>query len=208
VITWLKNTRGFYFITDAALTCDDVVGDVIQALHARVALVQYREKEVFPEKETEAAAILKFCRQAQVPLIINDDVDLALKIGADGVHVGQSDALATEVRKRLKAGMLLGVSVATPSQARAAEQAGADYVAASPVFKTSTKSDAGREIGIEGVQALRLATGLPLAAIGGINAQNIQAVRDAGADLICAISASLQNGTVEENIKRLMGILK
>jgi thiamine-phosphate pyrophosphorylase len=144
------------------------------------------------------------CRAAGVPFLVDDRVELAKEIGADGAHVGQSDMALREARAILGPAATIGVSVATVAEARAAEDAGADYLAVSPVFATATKLDAGPGVGLAGIAAIRAATTLPLAAIGGIGPANIRDVRRAGADLICAISASLAGGTVTENIRQLM----
>jgi len=122
-------------------------------------------------------------------LIVNDRVDVALEAGAHGVHVGQGDLAAAEARRRLGPGRILGVSVRTPAEARAAEEAGADYVAANLVFSTATKTDLEGPIGLEGVRALRAATRLPLVAIGGIHAGNAAQVVAAGADGVAVVSA-------------------
>lgn len=198
--------RGFYFITDAGLSVRGVMEDARKALDADIAMLQYREKnKSADEREAEAKKILELCRRAGVPFIVNDDVDLAKKLGADGVHVGQEDMEAGEARRLLGERAIIGVSVGTVAEARAGEAAGASYLAVSPVFETGTKLDAGPGLGIEGVRAIRAVTSLTLAAIGGLNADNIPAVRKAGADLICAISASLAGGGVKENITALMG---
>lgn len=196
---------GFYFITDSTLTVNGIVSDVRLALAAGVSVVQYREKTAASEVcRQEALELLKICRAAGVPLLVNDMVELAAEIGADGAHVGQSDMEMAQARRVLGPNATIGVSVATVEEARAAEAAGADYLAVSPVFATATKLDAGSGVGIEGIKKIRAVTTLPLAAIGGIGPANVAEVRRAGADLICAISASLSGGQVDINIRRLM----
>jgi thiamine-phosphate pyrophosphorylase len=196
---------GFYFITDSRLTANGIAEDVRRALEAGVVLVQYREKELArPERLAEAKELLRICRRAGVPLVINDDIRLAEESGADGVHLGQSDAPPAEARAALGGAAVVGVSAGSPAEAEAAEDAGATYVAASAVFATGTKPDAGPPIGPEGVRAIREATRLPLAAIGGIDATNVRQVVRAGADMVCAISASLRDGAVAENIRAIM----
>jgi len=197
--------RGFYFITDAALSQNGVKEDSRQALQAGVAMLQYREKNQPLELcRAEARELQKLCAAAGVPFIINDNVELALSLGADGVHVGQEDTAPQEARRVLGPDAIIGVSVGSVAEARKAEKTGASYLAVSPVFATPTKADAGPGVGIEGLSAIRAITKLPLAAIGGINQQNIVAIMAAGADLICAISASLAEGRVHENIRFLM----
>jgi len=196
---------GFYFITDSTLTCGGMISDVRLALAAGVSVVQYREKTATADVcRPQAREIQALCRAAGVPFLINDMVELAREIGADGVHVGQSDMALRAARAVLGPAAIIGVSVATVAEARTAEAGGADYLAVSPVFATATKLDAGPGVGCPGIAAIRAATRLPLAAIGGIGSANIRDVRAAGADLICAISASLAGGMVDENIRELI----
>jgi thiamine-phosphate pyrophosphorylase len=198
---------GFYFITDRDLSARGIVDDVREVLRAGAVLVQYRDKgKQAPSKDT-AGEIQRLCRKAGVALIVNDDVDLAVRIQADGVHVGQTDTAVDEVRRRVGPDAIVGVSVSTVAEAQQAERAGATYLAASPVFATATKRDAGPPIGVAGVCRLRAATRLPLAVIGGINEGNISAMVEAGADLVCAISASLKGGAVYDNVRRLTSLM-
>jgi thiamine-phosphate pyrophosphorylase len=198
---------GFYFVTDRDLSTRGMIDDVRDALRAGAALVQYRDKGAASPSRDLATTLLRMCRAAGVPLIVNDDVDLAVSIGADGVHVGQGDLPVSEARRVIGRGAIVGVSVSTVTELQTAERSGATYVAASPVFSTPTKSDAGPPVGIEGVCRLRAATRLPLAVIGGIDDATIPALVEAGADLVCAISASLRSGTVYDNVRRLAGLM-
>jgi len=139
-----------------------------------------------------------------VPFILNDDAHLARHIGADGAHIGQGDTPFLEVRRILGPEVIIGVSVGSVDEARIAVSSGADYLAASPIFSTPTKPDARPSIGINGLRAIRKVSDLSLAAIGGLNKDNIPLVLEAGADMICAISASLAGGKVAENIREMM----
>jgi thiamine-phosphate pyrophosphorylase len=198
---------GFYFVTDRDQSTHGMIEDVREALRAGAALVQYRDKGSAAPSADLAAEMQRLCRTAGVPLVVNDDVDLAISIEADGVHVGQGDMPAAEVRQRLGPRAIVGVSASTVAEVEQAERSGATYVAASPVFATPTKRDAGPPIGIDGVIRLRAATRLPLAVIGGIEDANIPLLIEVGADLLCAISASLRGGTVYENVRRLAGLM-
>ncbi len=201
-----KKLKGFYFITDRGLSENGIMEDVRQALSVPVAIVQYREKDMPRERRLEEAREIKeMCARAGVPFIVNDDVGLAAELDADGVHVGKEDMPLEEARKIMGTGRIIGVSVLTAEEAASAEQEGADYAAVSPVFITPTKPEAGAGVGIQGIKKIREATKLPLAAIGGINQKNANQAIEAGADMVCAISASLKNGEVAENIKRMMG---
>ena len=199
-----RRWAGFYFITDATLSERGIIADVRDALTAGVVMVQYREKsKSYGERRAEAIDIFALCRAAGVPFIVNDDVQLARDIGADGVHIGQEDTPLIEARRILGPKTIIGVSVGSADEARIATGSGADYMAASPIFATPTKLDAGPGIGIDGIRAIRDVTDLPLAAIGGLNRGNIPLVIEAGADMICAISASLSGGKVAENIRAM-----
>jgi thiamine-phosphate pyrophosphorylase len=198
---------GFYFVTDRDLSVHGMIDDVRDALRAGAALVQYRDKGSAPPSADIAAEMQRLCHAAHVPLVVNDDVDLAIRIEADGVHVGQGDMPVSEVRRRIGARAIVGVSVSTVAELREAERSGATYVAASPVFSTLTKSDTGPAIGIDGVCRLRAATRLPLAVIGGLDDTNIPVLVEAGADLVCAISASLMGGTVYDNVRRMARLM-
>lgn len=200
-----RRWRGFYFITDSRLTVNGILEDVRQALSAGSVMVQYREKEApLAARREEAARLLQLCRAHSTPFVVNDDVELAAEIGADGVHLGQKDTSLLEARRRLGPSAVIGVSAGSVEEARAAERDGADYVSASPVFATPTKPDAGPPLGLEGLASVRAVTRVPLAAIGGLNAANVRSCVEAGADMICAISASLAGGRVAENIRTLL----
>jgi len=126
-------------------------------------------------------------------VFVDDRVDVAVAAGADGMHVGQDDLPAADARRLIGPGMLLGVSVATPEEARAALAAGADYVSVSPVFLTPTKPDAEHAVGLEGVALIRrVVASSPLLAIGGIDARNARAVAVAGSDGVAVVSALMR----------------
>lgn len=201
-----RKLRGFYFITDAGLSVNGIMEDVRQAVEAGSVIVQYREKRKLDRGVLikEALEIKKLCKPADVIFLVNDDVYLAKEVGADGVHVGQGDMPVEEARRLLGDDAVIGVSVRNVEQAKEAEAKGATYLAVSAVFPTTTKPDAGPFVGVEGVKKIRAVTDLPLAAIGGLNFDNIPQVIAAGADMICAISVSLAGGKVKENIQKIL----
>ena len=129
------------------------------------------------------------CQTAGVTFIVNDRVDVAMIVGADGVHIGQDDLPAEDVRRLMGRGALLGVSAATVQEARAAERAGADYVGVGAIYATGTKADAGAPVGLARIRQLRRAVGLPLVAIGGITVDNAAQVIAAGAQGVAVITA-------------------
>jgi thiamine-phosphate pyrophosphorylase len=180
-----------YLVTDATLAGARGVEAIVQAAVAGgVTVVQWREKE--GDSRTRLARVQylrEWLRLRRVPFIVNDDVDLALACDADGVHVGQDDLPCLAVRRRVGAGMQIGVSVSTVAEARQAVRDGADYLGVSPVFATPTKPDAPAAVGLDGLRAIRAAVTLPLVAIGGIHAGNAAEVTAAGADGLAVVSA-------------------
>ena len=136
-----------------------------------------------------ARRLATLCQTAGVTFIVNDRVDVAMIVEADGVHVGQDDLPAEDVRRLLGRGVLLGVSAATVQEARAAERAGADYLGVGAIYATATKADAGAPVGPARIRELRRAVGLPLVAIGGITADNAAQVIAAGAQGVAVVSA-------------------
>jgi thiamine-phosphate pyrophosphorylase len=181
-----------YLVTDRDLAGGRSLAAVARrALRGGVTAIQVREKALgarrFLEEVRELQAVLA---GTGVPLFVNDRVDVALAARVDGVHVGQDDLPAAEARRLIGPAMLLGVSVATPDEARKALGDGADYVSVSPVFLTPTKPDAELAVGLEGVASVRAAAGgAPVLAIGGISAGNARAVVAAGSDGVAVVSA-------------------
>lgn len=197
----MRNLRGYYFITDASLSRAGNVSDVTSAVAAGVDAVQYRCKDGSSAAlYAEAAALRALCRG---PLfVINDRVDIALAVAADGVHLGQDDLPLPVARKLLGPDKLIGLTVHSVEEARAAEVTGADYLGVSPIFATQTKPDAGPPAGIELIRRIKAAVKLPLVAIGGIHLGNAPEVVRAGADCLCALSAVLTQADVAGEIRK------
>ncbi len=192
--------QGYYFITAARLSRAGNVSDVQAALAAGVRVIQYREKEAEPAAIlAEARELRRLCRPCLVR--INDHVEVALAVGADGVHIGQEDMPYGEARRLLGPGKIIGVTVNTVDQALAAAALGADYLGVSPIFATQTKADAGAPAGLELLREIRRRVHLPLVAIGGITLENAPAVIAAGADSLCAISAVVTQPDVPAAIR-------
>jgi thiamine-phosphate pyrophosphorylase len=199
-----------YLVTDSELGRGRTLRQIVEAaLRGGVTLVQYREKVASTRRMIEEALELcQLCRTYGVPFIINDRLDVALAVDADGLHVGQEDLPAGLARKLLGPGKLLGVSVENPHQARLALQDGADYVGASPIFATPTKPDAPAPMGPAGLQELARSTTLPVVAIGGINASNAAAVLGAGASGLAVVSAIVSAEDVEAAARQLKRIIQ
>ena len=178
-------------VTDRALAHGRPTADIVRAAVAGgVTCVQLREKDCGTrEFLDEARKLLAILRPLGVPLIINDRVDVALAAGADGVHIGQQDLPLADVRRLAPAGWIVGVSAESVEDAIRAEQGGADYIGASPVFATPTKTDHAPPLGLDGLRSIRAAVKLPLVAIGGLHARNARDVVRAGADGLAVVSA-------------------
>ncbi|HVP18800.1 MAG TPA: thiamine phosphate synthase [Spirochaetia bacterium] len=180
-----------YLVTDSGLLQGRTLVEVVEAaLRGGVTAVQYREKSAPTRRMIEEARELRqLCRAAGVPFIVNDRVDVALAVDADGVHVGQDDMPAAVARRLIGKGRILGVSAVDAEEARRAEADGADYIGASPIFATPTKPDAPRPMGVEGLRKLAYAVRVPVVAIGGVNANNAAAMIAAGASGVAVVSA-------------------
>jgi len=193
--------RGYYFITDAALSRAGNISDVKNALQANVGVVQYREKHKSTrEMYEEALKLRRICKN--VKLLINDRVDIALSVNADGVHLGREDLPYADARKLLGKNKIIGLTVHTLRQAIEAQKLGADYLGVSPIFTTKTKFDAGKAVGAKLIQKIKQRVRLPVIAIGGINLSNAKDVISAGADGLCAISAVVIARDVQLEIEK------
>ena len=185
-----RRLAGLYAITPDEPRTGILIVKVGQALSGGASVVQYRNKTAGSELRREQAhALVALCRAAGTPLIVNDDIELALALDADGVHLGADDGDLAEARARLPRGKLLGASCYDRIEsARAAVQAGVDYVAFGSVFDSGTKPDAVRAPLAIFADARR-SIALPLVAIGGITLENAAQVFAAGADAVAVISA-------------------
>ena len=185
-----RNDLVLYAVTDRSWLGEETLySQVEEALKGGATFIQLREKKMdegsFLE---EAKEIQKLCRQYQVPFVINDIVDIAARIDADGVHVGQSDMEAGDVRKKLGPDKIIGVSAQTVEQALRAQEHGADYLGVGAVFPTGSKEDA-TEVSHETLKAICDAVDIPVIAIGGINSGNVSELRGTGICGVAVISA-------------------
>jgi thiamine-phosphate pyrophosphorylase len=180
-----------YLVTDRGLSLGRSNLEIITAAVAGgVTVVQLREKAATTrELYEEGRKIRDFLREREIPLIINDRLDIALALDADGVHLGQDDMPVAAARKILGKDKIIGASVFTPAEAREAEAAGADYLGLSPIFVTSTKPELTAQIGIEGIPPIRRAVRIPLVGIGSLNAGNAFRAVEAGLDGVAVVSA-------------------
>ena len=193
-----------YAVTDRRwLNGKHLVDQVEEAIQGGVTFVQIREKDLDPEKFLEEAEELKaLCEKYKVPFVINDNVEIAAEIGADGVHVGQSDMEAGDVRAKLGPDKIIGVSAQTVEQALLAEKHGADYLGVGAVFATGSKDDA-KEVEHETLKAICEAVKIPVIAIGGITKENVRELAGSGICGIAVISAIFAQEDVKEASKEL-----
>ena len=180
-----------YLVTDRTLSLGRSTVEVVRAaIRGGVSCVQLREKGCSTREFMDEARLLKaLLAGTGVPLFINDRLDVALAVGADGVHLGQNDLAIADARRLVGNRMIIGISAESVADAIRAEAEGADYIGASPVFTTPTKTDTAPPLGLDGLRAIRRAVQLPLVAIGGIDADNAAQVLRAGADGLAVVSA-------------------
>ncbi len=199
-----QRLHGLYVIIDPQVAPRrDELDIARQAIAGGARLIQLRDKT--REKGLQlpvARAILDLCRDAGVPFIVNDHVDLALAVNADGVHVGQRDLPVSVVRGLVPRQMIVGCSTNNAEEARQAETDGADYVSVGRLFPTGSKSDT-RPANVDTIRSVRGAVRLPVCAIGGINESNIDAVIAAGADMVAVIAAVIAAPDAREAARRL-----
>lgn len=197
-----------YLVTDRmVLGARNLLQSIEEALKGGVTLVQLREKELSSSDFYHSACAIKELTHAyHVPLIINDRLDIALAVDADGLHIGQNDLPLTVARNLLGPDKILGYSVSTTEEARYGEQNDADYLGAGTVFWTGSKSDIGEPIGLEGLQQIKKAVSIPVVAIGGIGPANLPAVKSTGINGVSLISAILGQADIETASRNLINL--
>jgi thiamine-phosphate diphosphorylase len=200
------NLKGYYFITDPHYSQKGVLIDIQTALDCGVRIIQYRDKnKSVRQKLIIATAASELCHSYKAILIVNDSVELAWAVSADGVNVGQNDLPPDLAGRMLGDDKIIGVSVSTPDEARWVVQH-ASYLGIGPVFATRTKADAATPMGLELIKQIRAVTPLPIAAIGGIDFTNVRDVLLAGADMVCSIAAVYHAETLDKGIKEMVKI--
>ena len=199
--------RGLYAITPNLKDTAELLDKVEQALQGGVTILQYRNKQADARLQQEQAHALRaLTRQHGACLIINDNVQLALQVGADGVHLGGDDGDLAEARASLPQGMLLGASCYNDLVlAHAAVAAGVDYVAFGAVFASGTKPEA-RRASLDLIRQARAELSLPIVAIGGITSRNAASVIEAGADCVAVISALFESDNIKQTAERFSSL--
>ena len=204
-----KEDMLLYAVTDRAWTGEKtLLEQVKEALDGGITFLQLREKELGEEEFLREAEDMKTLAAAyHVPFIINDNVELALAIGADGVHVGQEDMEAGKVREKLGPDKIIGVSAHSVEEAVKAEKSGADYLGAGAVFSTSTKVDAGA-LSMETLKAICSSVSIPVVAIGGIKEENILSLKGTGVAGAAIVSGIFARKNIREACVRLRSLAK
>ena len=194
-----------YAITDRYwLNGRRLYDDVEKALRGGATMLQLREKELDEESFfKEAVELQELCRRYKVPFIVNDNVDIALQMGADGIHVGQHDMEAADVRRLIGPDKILGVSAQTVEQAILAEKMGADYLGVGAVFPTGSKDDAD-DVSHETLEQICRSVSIPVVAIGGITVDNISELSGRGLAGVSVISAIFAQPDIEAATRRLL----
>ena len=203
-----KELLKLYFICGTT-TClgKDLYTVVEDALKGGITLFQFREKgkgSLEGEEKLELAIKLQnICKKYNVPFIVNDDIELALEIDADGVHVGQDDLDVDEIRK-LMPNKIIGLSIGNEEELKQSKVEYVDYVGVGPVYVTQSKDDAGGAIGYEGLELMRkLLPQMPLVAIGGIQTQHIKDVMKTNVDGVSIISAISYSDNIEKTVREM-----
>lgn len=193
-----------YAVTDRAWTGTQTLMEQVEAaIKGGATCIQLREKKLSEDEFlTEAVEMKKLCSRYGVPFIVNDNVEIAIKCGADGIHVGQKDMEAGNVRALVGDDMMIGVSTQTVEQALEAEAAGADYLGVGAVFGTTTKLDA-NAASIETLKEICVAVSIPVVAIGGINRANMMKLSGSGVDGVALVSAVFAAENIELECKAL-----
>lgn len=198
-----------YLITDRELSMGRHYLSIVEsAVKGGVSCVQLREKKCSTLEFIEQALILKvFLKSQNIMLIINDRLDVAQAIGADGIHLGQKDMPLSMAKKIVGDSMVIGISAECLDDAVRAEKEGADYIGVGPVYFTGTKTDIGPPLGLEGLIQIRKTVKIPIIAIGGLNHTNAEAVIRSGVDGIAVVSAIVSAEDPEKAARKLKNII-
>jgi len=193
--SWLKEGETLLSVCEAVLV-------------SGATFLQIREKDLDADSfAAEAAELKALCARYKVPYVVNDSVEIALAIDADGVHVGQSDIKGRDIRGMIGADKILGISAGTVEEAIAAEKAGADYIGVGAVFGTETKKNA-RNLTVEKLKEIGSAVSIPVVAIGGIHEQNLMELSGSGVDGVAVVSAIFAAEDPAKATARLLALAK
>lgn len=197
----LDKNIGYYFITDSKLSLKGNEHDVKLACELGVKVIQYRNKDASSkELYHEAHKLRQICKNYDVKFLINDRVDIALAVDADGVHLGQDDMPYPVARKLLGKKKIIGLSTHNVREAQLAEFSNVDYIGVGAIFNTTTKKNVTEAQGVEIIRSIKETVSIPVVAIGGINMSNFREVINAGADGFCSISDIVKYEDMKDRI--------
>jgi thiamine-phosphate diphosphorylase len=198
-----------YLVTDRNISKGRHNLSVVEsAVRGGVSCVQLREKNCSTFEFIEQALLLKkFLSDQNIMLIINDNLEVAQAVGADGIHLGQKDTPLSTAKKIIGDSMIIGISAEYLNDAVRAEKEGADYIGVGPIYSTATKTDTGAPIGLDGLIKIRKSVKIPIVAIGGVNHTNAESVIKSGADGIAVVSAIVSAKNPEKAARELKKII-
>lgn len=206
----LSHDFSLYLVTQRnSKSLDETFKIILESIEGGVKVIQLREKEISAREMISIGKKLhSLLKPLKIPLIINDRVDVAYAIGAEGVHLGQSDLNVTDARAILGNHAIIGLSVETVEQAISAQNEEVDYIAASPVFCTQTKTDCNAPWGLNRLKQLCEVSNHPVIAIGGINSANIKDVVNCGVAGVAVVSAIFNSSSPKSAAKELLNLIK
>ncbi len=206
----LPNETDIYALTDSNLSLGRSTLEVVESLlKAQVKIIQYREKKLKAgQMLQECLAIRKLTKQANACFIVNDHIDIAMLVDADGVHIGQEDLPLSEVRKLIGSKKIIGLSTHSPEQARTAVELGADYIGVGPIFATKTKEDVCAPVGYEYLDFVSQNINIPFVPIGGIKRHNINEVIKHGAKCCALVSELVSAKNIVERVAEVRKAMK
>ena len=198
----------FYFITDSELSKNGIFSDVENAIKAGCKIIQYREKNKSTKDMIKEGNQLRETCNGRAIFLINDRIDIALAVDADGVHLGQDDMPLNCAKKLLGKDKIIGLTVHNLEESLAAESLGVDYIGLAPIFRTGTKEDARDPIGPKMIEIVREKVKIPIVAVGGIKRENIKDLIEVGADSIVSIYEILKADSIYDGVSDFIRIIK
>ncbi len=205
----LDKDIGYYFITNNELSIKGNENDVKLACELGVKVIQYRNKNATTkELYNEAHKLRQICKNHNVKFLVNDRIDIAIAVDADGVHLGQDDMPYPVARKLLGRKKIIGLSTHNIKEAQLAEFSNVDYIGVGAIFNTSTKKNVTKAQGVELIKNIKKIVNIPIVAIGGINMSNFKDVIEAGADGFCSISDIVKHEDMKTRILEISKYLK
>jgi thiamine-phosphate pyrophosphorylase len=198
----------FYFVTYSSVSKNGIISDVKNVVDAGCRIVQYREKNKSFEEMVKEAKMLKQICEDKAVFLVDDHIEVALTVEADGIHLGQGDTPTDVARTVLGDDKIIGLTVHNVTEAVEAAKLGVDYIGIAPIFSTDTKEDSGEPCGVKMIKKIREYVTLPIIAVGGITRDNIEEVIEMGADGVVAVSYVLNSDDVYSCVKDFIRVIR